>query len=171
MFGVCLRFYANQRTGSILSRLTNDISLLKDAITTNLTALLRQLITLIGAAVFLFILDWRLTLLILTGIPIMSLTMVYLGRRIRAAATEVQTELGEAANIAEETISGVRIVKSFAREPYEYGRFADQIEATFQAAMRRARLSAVLGPIIGFMAFGSITITLWFGYGTRYRAK
>ena len=158
-----LRFYADQRTGGILSRLTNDISLLKDAITTNLTSLLRQGVTLIGASVFLFILDWRLTLLILTGIPIMTLTMVFLGRKIRAAASEVQAQLGEAANIAEETISGVRIVKSFAREAYEYGRFTHQTDATFEAAMRRARLSATLGPIIGFMAFASITITLWFG--------
>ncbi len=158
-----LRFYANGRTGSILSLLTNDISLLKDAITSNLTSLLRQVLTLIGASIFLFILDWRLTLLILTGIPIISLTMVYLGRKIRAAASEAQEQLGEAANIAEETISGVRIVKSFARESYEYGRFATQVDATFDASMKRARLSATLAPIIGFMAFASITLTLWFG--------
>jgi len=158
-----LKFYADNRTGNILSRLTSDISLLKDAITNNLSALLRQLVTLVGASVFLFLLDWRLTLLILTGIPIMSLTMVFLGRRIRYAASDVQNQLAEAANVAEETISGVRIVKSFAREAYEYGRFSEQIDETFNAAMRRARLSAILGPIIGFMAFASITVTLWFG--------
>ncbi|MDJ0756197.1 MAG: ABC transporter transmembrane domain-containing protein [Ardenticatenaceae bacterium] len=158
-----LNFYADNRTGELVSRITNDVTLLKEAITSNLTSLVRQMLTLIGAAGFLFYLNLRLTLLILIGIPIISLTMVFLGRRIRRAAKEVQDALAESANVVEETISGVRVVKSFAREPYEFGRFADRIEDTYEAGMRRARLSATLSPIIGFLAFASITITLWFG--------
>ena len=81
-----LQFFADYRTGEVVSRLTNDVSLLQNAVTTNLVSLLRQAVLLIGASIFLFILDWRLTLIILTGIPIMSLTMVWLGRKIRKAA-------------------------------------------------------------------------------------
>jgi len=158
-----LKFYADYRTGEVVSRLTNDVSLLRAAITDNLVALLRQAVTLIGAAVLLFVLNWRLTLVILTGIPIISLTMVWLGRKIRQAAKKVQDKLAEAANVVEETTSGIRIVKSFAREMHEIGRFSTKVNETFEAAMERARISAVLGPIIGFMAFASITITLWFG--------
>ena len=158
-----LKFYADYRTGEVVSRLTNDVSLLQAAITSNLVALLRQGVTLIGAAVFLFILNWRLTLVILTGIPIISLTMVWLGRKIRTAAKDVQDRLAEAANVVEETTSGIRIVKSFARELHEIGRFSVKVNETFEAAMRRAKISAILSPIIGFMAFASITITLWFG--------
>ena len=158
-----LKFYADYRTGEVVSRLTNDVSLLQSAITENLVALLRQAVTLIGAAVLLFILNWRLTLIILTGIPIISLTMVWLGRKIRQAARDVQDKLAEAANVVEETTSGIRIVKSFARERHEIGRFSTKVNETFQAAMQRAKISAILGPVIGFMAFASITITLWFG--------
>lgn len=158
-----LKFFADRRTGELVSRLTNDVSLLQSAITENLMALLRQLVMLIGSAFFLFYLNWRLTLVILTGIPLVSLTMVYLGRKIRRAAGEVQDALAAAANVVEESISGVRIVKSFAREAHETGRFGDKVDQTVNAAFRQARLSAILAPIIGFMAFASITLTLWFG--------
>ncbi len=158
-----LTFFADRHTGEIVSRLTNDVTLLQGAITNDLVSLLRQAITLVGASILLFVLDWRLTLVILAGIPIISLTMVWLGRKIRTASKAVQDALAEAANVVQETIAGIRIVKSFAREAHEIGRFAARVNDTFSAAMRRARVSAVLGPVIGFMAFFSITITLWFG--------
>jgi subfamily B ATP-binding cassette protein MsbA len=158
-----LRFFGDYRTGEIVSRITNDTSLLQSAITDDLVALLRQGITLIGAAILLFWLDWRLTLIILLGIPFITLTMVWLGRKIRRESKEVQDALAKSASVVEETTAGVRIVKSFARERYEIKRFSRTVEETYAAAMRRAKIGAVLGPIIGFMAFASITITLWFG--------
>lgn len=158
-----LKYYADHRTGEIISRLTSDVTLLQSAITNNVVALLRQAITLVGAAIFLFVLDWQLTLIILAGIPPVTLTMVFLGRKIRKAAKIVQDNLAEAANVVEETTSGVRIVKSFARESYEIGRYTDRVQKVFEAALYRAKIGAVLGPVIGFMAFASITITLWFG--------
>ncbi|MCB8926280.1 MAG: ABC transporter ATP-binding protein [Ardenticatenaceae bacterium] len=158
-----LKYYADHRTGEVVSRLTNDVSQLQTAVTDNLVALLRQAITLVGAAVLLFWLNWRLTLIILTGIPIISLTMVALGRQIRKAAKAVQDALAQSANVVEETVSGIRIVKSFVREAHEIGRFAERVNDIYEAAMWRAKIGAVLGPIIGFMAFASITITLWFG--------
>ena len=158
-----LKYFADHRTGEVVSRLTNDVSQLQNAVTSNLVALLRQAVTLVGAAVLLFFLNWRLTLIILTGIPIISLTMVFLGRQIRKAAKAVQDALAQSANVVEETVSGIRIVKSFVREAHEIGRFSERVNEVYEAAMWRAKIGAVLGPIIGFMAFASITITLWFG--------
>ncbi len=158
-----LRFYDDTRAGSIISRLTNDISQLQTAVTDNLMALLRQGITLIGAVILLFWINWQLTLIILVGIPVITLTMVLLGRQIRKASKQVQDALAESANVAEETTSGARIVKSFAREQYEIGRYTEKVMDVFQAAMVKAKISAVLAPIIGFLAFASITLTLWIG--------
>ena len=158
-----LRFFADNRTGAIISRVTNDVTLLQESIINTLSTILRQVIILIGAAVMLFILNWRLTLVILTGVPIITFVIITLGRQIRNAQSKVQDSLAEAANVLEETVSGVRIVKSFAREPYEVGRFSDRIDQTLQAAMRTAWLRAILSPTIGFLAFMSITLTLWFG--------
>ena len=158
-----LRFFSEYRTGEIVSRITNDTSLLQAAITEDLVALLRQALTLIGAVILLFWLDWRLTLIILLGVPFITLVMVWLGRKIRRESKRVQDALAQSAGVVEETSAAVRIVKSFVREDFEIGRFAHQVDKTYAAAMRRARISAVLGPVIGFMAFASITITLWFG--------
>jgi subfamily B ATP-binding cassette protein MsbA len=158
-----LRFYANHRTGEIVSRLTNDVTTLQAAVTENLVSLLQQTLTLVGGSAFLFWLNWRLTTLILLGIPIITLTMLFLGRKIRRAATLVQDRLAEASAVLDESLGGIRIIKSFARESYELSRFDAKIEATFEAALARVKISAVLAPIIGFMAFMSITLTLWFG--------
>ena len=158
-----LRFFGDNRTGEIVSRITNDTALLQSAITEDLVALLRQGLTLVGAVILLFWLDWRLTLIILLGVPFITLTMVWLGRKIRRESKAVQDALAKSASVVEETVSGVRIVKSFTREQYEIGRFSQAVDETYEAAMRRAKIGAVLGPLIGFMAFASITITLWFG--------
>jgi len=158
-----LRYFTDHRTGEVVSRITNDVQQLQSAITDDLVALLRQGLTLIGASILLFWLDWRLTVIILLGIPFITLTMVWLGRKIRKESKAVQDALAQASNVVEETVSGVRIVKSFTRETYEIGRFSAKVDETYEAAMRRAKISATLGPIIGFMAFASITITLWFG--------
>lgn len=158
-----LRFFADQSTGELVSRITNDVQLVHASITSNLVALLRQAVTLIGAAILLFVLNLRLTALILVGIPIMSLTMVWLGRKIRAASKEVQEAVAEASSVVEESVSGIRVVKSFAREPYEQGRFGAAVDRVFGASMRRAWIQSILSPVIGFMAFFSISFTLWFG--------
>lgn len=158
-----LSFYAERRTGEIVSRLTNDVTLLQQAITTNLVMLLRQVLTLIGSVILLFVLNWQLTLMILIIVPIITILMVWLGNRIRAASVGVQDALAEVANVTQETTAGVRIVKSFAREPYEVGRFTDRVMDTYAAAMRRARISSTLGPLIGLIASITVTGILFFG--------
>jgi len=163
LLSLSFRFFADRRTGELVSRLTNDVSLLRTAVTDNLISLLQQIITLIGGVAMLFWLNWRLTSLIVIGIPPVTLTMVFLGRKIRRAAALVQDRLAEAAAVIEESIGGIRIVKSFARETHEMARFNHKINQTFEAAMTRVKISAILAPTIGFMAFTSITITLWFG--------
>ena len=158
-----LSFYADRRTGELVSRLTNDVSLLQQAVTVNLATLMSMMITVIGAAALLFWLDWRLTLLILIAVPIITLTMVWLGSRIRRASVDVQDALAEVANSAEETTRGARIVKSFAREPYEIGRFTGHVMALYRAAMHRARIHSLLSPLIGLIASLTITAILYYG--------
>ena len=158
-----LSFYADRRTGELVSRLTNDVALLQQALTTNLATLMSMMITVIGAAALLFWLDWRLTLLILIAVPIITLTMVWLGSRIRRASVDVQDAMAEVANSAEETTRGARIVKSFAREPYEIGRFTGHVMALYHAAMHRARIHSLLSPLIGLIASLTITAILYYG--------
>ncbi|MDX1520105.1 MAG: ABC transporter transmembrane domain-containing protein, partial [Anaerolineae bacterium] len=163
LVSLSLRFFADRRTGEIVSRVTNDVTTLQSAVTDDIVTLLQQSLTLIGGVIFLFWLDWRLTGIIILGIPLVTAIIIYLGRKIRQAAKDVQDRLAEASAVVEESIGGIRIVKSFARESYETSRFQNKVEETFAAAMRRVRISAILAPTIGFLAFMSITVTLWFG--------
>ena len=105
-------------------------------------------------------------MLILLVVPIITLVMVKLGGRIRVASVAVQDSLAEVAGATEETTRGVRIVKSFAREPYEIGRFTERVMALYRAAMHRARINAILAPLIGLIASITITGILYYG-GTQ----
>jgi subfamily B ATP-binding cassette protein MsbA len=163
LLSLSLRFFADNRTGELVSRVTNDVTTLQAAVTDNVVSLLQQSLTLLGGVILLFWLDWQLSSVILIGIPLITLTIIYLGRKIRNAARDVQDRLAEASAVVEESLGGIRIVKSFAAEAYEIARFTAKIEETFTAAMRRVKISAVLAPTIGFLAFMSITLTLWFG--------
>ncbi len=158
-----LRYFADNRTGELVSRLTSDVTLLQRAITDDILQLIRQVLTLVGAAALLFYLNWQLTLLILIMMPLVGLSISRLGRKIRSNSKEAQDELAEVANVIEETISGVRMVKSFAREGYERQRFTDRINAVFDAALRRDKIRAQLSPIIGLIAFTSLTLAFWVG--------
>jgi subfamily B ATP-binding cassette protein MsbA len=163
LMSLSLRFFADRRTGELISRVMSDVTTLQAAVTDNVVTLLQQTLTLVGGVILLFWLDWQLTSVILIGVPLITLTIVYLGRKIRNASREVQDRLAEASAVAEESIGGIRIVKSFAAEAYEIARFTGKIEETFMAAMQRTKILAILAPTIGFLAFMSITLTLWFG--------
>jgi subfamily B ATP-binding cassette protein MsbA len=91
------------------------------------------------------------------------LGMILLGRMIRKISREAHDALAALAALAEEALAGVRIVKSFAREPYETQRYSDGLERLFAIALRRVRARSILGPLIGLLAFSAIAVVLWFG--------
>ncbi len=158
-----LRFFATTRVGELLSRLGSDVTTIQEAVTSTLLSLLSQSVMFIGGVVIIFVMAWRLTLLMLAVVPLAMVGMLFLGRIIRQISTQVQDALADVTARAEEALGGVRIVKSFAREPYEVARYSEGIERLFQIALRRARIRAILGPVIGLLAFTSIAIVLWFG--------
>lgn len=158
-----LRFFAGTRTGELLSRLSNDVSTIQNAVTDTLLSLLSNVIMFIGGVVIIFVMAWRLTLVMLAVVPLAVLGMIVLGRWVRRYSRQVQDALADVSATAEEALAGVRIVKSFAREPYEVGRYGDGVERLFGIAIKRVRLGAILGPIIGLLAFSTIALVLWVG--------
>jgi subfamily B ATP-binding cassette protein MsbA len=96
-------------------------------------------------------------------IPFVMIFAILFGRRLRALSSEVQDGLANATTVLEESIGGVRVVQSFARQRYEIGRFTDSIERTFALAMRRIRLSSLFGPLISFLGFAAVVSIFWFG--------
>jgi len=158
-----LDFYADRRTGELVSRLSSDATQLRTVLTSNLTLLLSQGVSLIGAVSIVFALNTRLTLFILALVPLVTGLAVMFGRRFQALNTEVQDSLAEATVAAEEGLSGVRVVKSFAREEHEADRYKQALGGTFALTLRLAAFSASFTSGMAFLGFSTIAAILWFG--------
>ncbi len=158
-----LRFFAATRVGELTSRLSNDVMTIQEAVTSTILHLASQALVLVGGVTIIWIMSWRLTLVILAVVPLVVLGIIALGRIVRRLSRQVQDNLAELTATAEEALVGVRIVKSFAREPYEVARYGDRVEQLYRTAMARVRVRAIVGPIIGFLAFMALAVVLWVG--------
>ena len=123
-----LRFFSNQRTGDLTSRLTNDVGTVRTAVTTSFVELVRLSMMMIGSVVLMIVLDWQMSLIIGITIPPIMLMAQYFGRKIRKLSRDVQDRLADSTAIAEESLSSIRVVKAFAREAYENERYGGAVE-------------------------------------------
>ncbi|MEO7913145.1 MAG: ABC transporter ATP-binding protein [Roseiflexaceae bacterium] len=158
-----LDFYAVRRVGEIVSRLSSDVTQMRTMLTTNITQLLSQIVTLIGAIVIVLTLNANLTLFILALVPVVVLVAFVFGRRIQKASTGVQDQLADATVVAEEGLQGVRVVKSFGREAYETQRYQSAMEKTFQFSLRMAVYNSMFSSVMLFLGFGSVAALIWYG--------
>ena len=163
LHALSLRYFADRRVGEIVSRLSSDVTLVRSALTNNVATVLSQSLTFAGSLVLMLVLNWRLTLFILVLAPVVAASAAFFGSRLRRKSTHVQDELADSTALAEEALSGVRVVKAFGREPYEVERYAGQVERTFAATMDMAVLRSAFGPLVTFLAFSSLAGILWFG--------
>jgi len=130
---------------------------------TALAQLAAQSVSLVGAVVLLVTTSPRLSLLTLAVIPLVIGTAVTIGRRIRRVSREVQDAVAGANASAEEAISGVRVVQSFTSEGVEEGRYGQGVTQSFLAALKRARLQALMAGVMSFLTFGALAVVLWYG--------
>ena len=157
------RFFADQRTGEITSRLTNDVSKVQSAATSDLAEALRLSLTLVGSVGVMLALNWRLSLVIFAVVPPVAFAMRWFGAIVRRLSRTIQDRLAETTAVAEEAISAVRVVKAFAREPYEVGRYGDAVEALFRTSKRRAWVVALFWSGVGFGFSVALVVIFWFG--------
>jgi len=158
-----LSYYDRLQTGEIMSYITNDVASLQNAIVDNLIELVTEGSILIGSIVLMVYLDWKLSLLTLVTIPMVGQAMKVFGRKLKSSGTLIQERLADITSLLQESISSVRVVKSFVREKYEIDRFHDQNELNFQAAMKNVQLMSLLTPTVEFLAALAVTFIVWFG--------
>ena len=158
-----LRFFQDRRVGEILSRMSNDISVIQNALVTIPVALLRQSITLIGATAIILYLNWKLTGLILLILPPLMIFARVFGKRLRVFAEKLQDQVAQAVVVLEEVASSIKIVKSFTREAYERERFKTKIEAAFERAVDKLKISSFFGPFILGLTFMVSAVLIWYG--------
>jgi ATP-binding cassette, subfamily B, bacterial MsbA len=158
-----LSFFDSRRTGELMSRVTNDVTLLQGSLTGNVLPIASQVVTLVGSILIAFAINWRITLVALVVTPVAAVSASVLGRRIRRTTRGVQRGLGEAGIVLEEALSTPRVVKAFAREEYEAERFTTRMRVSLREALRRAVSQALLGPLAGFIGFTAVVVVIWFG--------
>jgi len=158
-----LSFYSTHKTGEIISRVTNDVNKLQKAIVDSSISLVYKSLTFLGGIGYLFYLNAQLTLFLVIMLPAMTYILKIFNTKIRKVSRDVQMKIANVSDVLQETLSAIRVVKSFGREEYEYERFSEQNEANFRAKKKNAQYGAILTPSIEFMASIAFTAILWYG--------
>jgi len=158
-----LDFFSRQKTGWIVSRLTNDIDALDQLVTDGVTTLVTNSLTFVGAIAFLFILDWRLALATLTIMPLLiGGTLVFRAKSARAYA-QVRNKIGDVSAHLQESISGIRVLKAFRREQSDYDKLDVANAAYRDVNMRTVVQSGLYFPFVEFLSAAAVVIVLWYG--------
>lgn len=158
-----ISYYDKRRTGEIMSNLTNDIGALQTAIVENFVSLIQEAAIFVGSFVSMIYLQWKLTVLCLVIVPMVSFIIKFFGKKLHQSGKNVQEKLADVTAMLQEVIQGVRIVRSFNRSDYEIQRFDDVNEANFKANVRTIRQSSQLTPFVEFFSAIAITVIIWYG--------
>jgi ABC-type multidrug transport system fused ATPase/permease subunit len=146
-----LGFFDHQQTGQLMSRATVDLQAVRFFLGYGLVFILQSILTILLAGVVMIYINPGLGLIALAPVPFVVVISYRYGRRARPAIQEVQQRIGELTADAEENITGVRVVKAFAREPRQLQRFQRSSGRVFEQAMVTTRLEATYNPVIGFL--------------------
>jgi ATP-binding cassette subfamily B protein len=161
--GLELGFFDRQQTGQLMSRATVDLQSVRFFLGYGLVFMLQSGLTIILASIAMFLVDPRLAAVSLIPVPIVVFVAARYGRHSRPALQELQQRIAELTADVEENIGGVRVVKAFAREDRQLGRFRDQVGRVWDQAMVTTRLQAFYNPFIGFLPQLGLAAILFYG--------
>src|SRR5581483_10701652 len=163
-----LGFYERNRAGVIISRLTNDVEALDQLVTDGVTSLIQNTLTLLGTAVVLFFLDWRLALATMTVMPLMAAATAWFRKRSGRAYREVRETLGAVTATLAEDIAGMRVLQSFTREDPAQDNFRE-VSDTYRASnMQTVVLNGIYFPIVDFLSTAATAVVLGYGGWLAY---
>jgi subfamily B ATP-binding cassette protein MsbA len=145
-------FYDSTPSGTLLSKLIYDVEQVAHATTDVITIIIRDTFTVIGLLGWMFYLNWRLALILLIGTPLIAHIINFINRRFRRYSTRIQGSIGDVTQIAEETIEGQRVVKTFGGQHYERGRFEEANERNRLLNMKLETTNAGSVPLVQFIA-------------------
>jgi subfamily B ATP-binding cassette protein MsbA len=161
-----LAFFHRNATGKLISRFNNDANLLRGAVSTALTGIVKDSMTLIFLVALMFYQDWILAAGAFVIFPLAVLPILRIGRRMRKVSANTQTQQGELTTILDETFQGARHVRAYGMENYEIGRARGAIEAIFDLVYKAARVRSLTHPIMETLGGIAIGIVVFYG-GTR----
>ncbi len=150
---------ARDPTGTLISRFTNDVNVIRDATSRAMTGLVRDVLTVAGLVGYLIYLDWMLSLIVLVIYPLAALPIIEIGRRLRKGSKSSQQEIGDMTSLLYESFSGARMVKTYGLEAYEQNRADRRFDGLYGILMKMARSRSALDPfleVLGGVAVGGV---------------
>lgn len=156
-------FFARMRTGEVLSRLTTDIALVETLLTTSVSFALRNLLTLIGGLILLFVVSPKLTAMVLMTAPVLIAPIFLFGRNVRRLTVQSQDRFANAVGFAGESVDAIETVQAFGRVSSAVQRFGAVVEEAFGVSLIRIRTRAWMTAVIIVVVFGGVTFVLWLG--------
>ena len=156
-------FFDRTPTGDTMSRLTKDVDAVRDGAGFVVLITVVNVISFAGTVVAMFLLDVKLTLAVLAAIPPMLLVTVLYARAVRPIYDELEARSGSLHTVAQENVSGIRVVKAFVRAPEEGAKFDRENEALLRANLRVTHLNSLVNPALDF--FGLLLTLIVLGFG------
>ena len=163
ILGLDPAFFEAERTGEVISRLTNDTTLLQQVIGFGISMFVRNALLMIGAAVMLFVTSWKLAAFVLLGVPATLIPILVLGRRVRRLSRASQDRVADVSAYVDEAIHEIRTAQAYAHEDADRAAFARHAEAAYDVALSRIRQKAFLIGSVILIAFSAVGIILWVG--------
>ncbi len=158
-----LSFFEGTSTGELMSRVTNDVNALEQFVTHGAALTAIDLLRLVGAAAVLFVLEWRLALLVLLPIPVLAFALRYFNTRVRPIYRRVRARLGDINARLQDNLSGIQVIQAFAQEDRELERFAIESENYYRARVQGIRYWSTFFPSMGFVASMGMVVVLGAG--------
>ncbi|WP_246052212.1 ABC transporter ATP-binding protein [Desulfobotulus mexicanus] len=158
-----LRFFQNERTGVLMSRITNDVNLVRSMVSSVVTSSLRDFFTIIFLVAYTFYQIWELAIIAFLVLPAAFYPIVYFGRKVRKTSTGCQEAMAEMNAFLHETFTGNKIVKAFGMEAYEKKRFHAKTQSLFRLEIRQAIAKSMSSPVMEFLAGVGIAFIIWYG--------
>lgn len=163
IMGQNITFFDKQKTGELLGRLSSDTAVLQNALSVNISMLVRSLVQALGGVLMLFMTSAKLTVFILIIIPPLGLLAARFGKKVKAISKRAQDALAASSGVAEEGISGVRTVKSFAQETFENDRYDNRLEASFNLSKEKIGVIASFTNLVTMVGLFAVVFIVWYG--------
>ena len=158
-----LSFFQRHPTGTLISRVTNDVSLVRSALTDSVASLIRDTTSLLALIVVAFLKDWVLATIAFVVFPASVLPITRMSKKIKRFTKRGQVAKGNLTNLLQESIQGNRIVKAFGMEKYEIDRFQEENQRVFKQSIRGSRTQSVVTPAMELLASFAIGAVVWYG--------
>jgi ATP-binding cassette, subfamily B, bacterial MsbA len=156
-------FFSRHTSGQLMSRITNDVNQVQQAVSETLGDLMREGLSLVGLALFLFYKDARLALVAVTGAPIVVYPLVRFGKRIRSTTRRSQEQLEQLSHVTAEAFTGHRIVKAFGAEGHEEQRFRRASQRLYRTNLKVTSALAILPPLMELLGGLAVVGLIWYG--------